>query len=60
MSNHCIPDLYRHFVEDIRIKGLQLKVLPVIENCRTAALGGHVSACTNCLQLLSQSPLHKM
>ena len=26
----------------------QLKVMSAIENCRTAALGGHVSACTNC------------
>ena len=24
----------------------QLKVMSAIENCRTAALGGHVSACT--------------
>ncbi|MCP4304383.1 MAG: IS91 family transposase [bacterium] len=27
---------------------LQLKVMSAIENCRTAALGGHVSACTKC------------
>lgn len=26
----------------------QLKVLSAIENCRTAALGGHVAACTKC------------
>jgi hypothetical protein len=26
----------------------QLKVMSPIENCRTAALGGHVSACTKC------------
>jgi len=26
----------------------QLKVMSAIENCRTAALGGHVSACTKC------------
>lgn len=27
---------------------LQLKVMSAIENCRTAALGGHVAACTKC------------
>ena len=27
---------------------LQLKVMSAIENCRTAALGGHVAACTRC------------
>jgi len=26
----------------------QLKVMSAIENCRTAALGGHVSSCTKC------------
>lgn len=26
----------------------QLKVMSAIENCRTAALGGHVAACTRC------------
>ncbi len=26
----------------------QLKVMSAVENCRTAALGGHVSACTKC------------
>ncbi len=26
----------------------QLRVMSAIENCRTAALGGHVSACTKC------------
>ncbi len=26
----------------------QLKVMSAIETCRTAALGGHVAACTNC------------
>ena len=26
----------------------QLKVMAAIENCRTAALGGHVAACTKC------------
>ena len=26
----------------------QLKVMSAIENCRTAALGGHVAACTEC------------
>jgi hypothetical protein len=29
----------------------QLKVMSAIENCRTAALGGHVSACTDCGQI---------
>jgi len=27
---------------------IQFKVMSAIENCRTAALGGHVSACTEC------------
>ena len=26
----------------------QLKVMSAVENCRTAALGGHVVACTKC------------
>ena len=26
----------------------QLKVMSAIENCRTAALGGHVDACEDC------------
>ncbi len=26
----------------------QLKVMAAIENCRTAALGGHVEACEDC------------
>jgi len=26
----------------------QLKVMSAIENCRTAALGGHVEACEDC------------
>jgi hypothetical protein len=26
----------------------QLKVMSAVENCRTAALGGHVAACTKC------------
>ena len=26
----------------------QLKVMTAIENCRTAALGGHVEACDDC------------
>ncbi|MBP2449250.1 hypothetical protein JOH51_006758 [Rhizobium leguminosarum] len=28
----------------------QLKVMSAIENCRTAALGGHVEACEDCGQ----------
>ena len=27
---------------------IQLKVMSAIENCRTAALGGHVDACEDC------------
>jgi Transposase zinc-binding domain len=27
---------------------LQLKVMSAIENCRTAALGGHVARCEDC------------
>ena len=30
----------------------QLKIMSAIEHCRTAALGGHVEACTNCLHAL--------
>ena len=26
----------------------QLKVMAAIENCRTAALGGHIEACVDC------------
>ena len=26
----------------------QLKIMSAIEHCRTAALGGHVEACTDC------------
>ena len=26
----------------------QLKIMSAVEHCRTAALGGHVEACTNC------------
>ncbi|WP_313443039.1 transposase zinc-binding domain-containing protein, partial [Novosphingobium sp.] len=26
----------------------QLKVMTAIENCRTAALGGHIEACDDC------------
>ena len=42
----------------------QLKVMSAIEQCRTAALGGHVLRCSGCghrggLQLVSQSPLPK-
>lgn len=29
---------------------VQLKVMSAIENCRTAALGGHVEACEDCGQ----------
>ncbi|WP_298091411.1 transposase zinc-binding domain-containing protein [uncultured Sphingomonas sp.] len=26
----------------------QLKVMPAIEHCRTAIMGGHIGACTDC------------
>ncbi len=35
-------------VEKLNLSGHQLKTLRAIKNCRTAALGGHVDACTNC------------
>jgi len=33
-----------------RLSLTQLKVMSAIENCRTAALGGHVEACEDCGQ----------
>ncbi len=38
---------YRHD-HDGHLNLPQLKVMSAIENCRTAALGGHVAACTKC------------
>ncbi len=36
----------RHYAGHLNLP--QLKVMSAIENCRTAALGGHVAACTKC------------
>ncbi len=40
----------KHFVESnrSRLSWQQLKVLRAIENCRTAALGGHLDRCSRC------------
>jgi Putative transposase/Transposase zinc-binding domain len=35
-------------VEQLGLTGHQLKTLRAIKECRTAALGGHVDACTSC------------
>jgi Putative transposase/Transposase zinc-binding domain len=35
-------------VEQMGLTGHQLKTLRAIKDCRTAALGGHVDACTSC------------
>lgn len=43
--------LYKHWpqVEQCtQINGWQLRTLSAIKSCRTAALGGHVDACTSC------------
>ena len=40
------PAWRRHHAGHLNL--LQLKVMSAIETCRTAALGGHVAACTSC------------
>src|SRR3954453_13001790 len=42
----------RKFIEQNRswLNRLHLKVLTAIERCRTAALGGHIDACSTCGQ----------
>ncbi len=49
-----VADIFRAHGPDYRrehaghLNFPQLKVMSAIEVCRTAALGGHVSACTKC------------
>ena len=49
-----VSDIFRAHGPDYRFEHAghmnlpQLKVMSAIETCRTAALGGHVSACTKC------------
>jgi hypothetical protein len=49
-----VADIFRDFGADWRSANAghvslgQLKVMSAIENCRTAALGGHVSRCEDC------------
>jgi Transposase zinc-binding domain len=47
-----VADVFRRFGEEYRAKGFlslnQLRVMQHIEDCRTAALGGHVEECDIC------------
>ncbi len=49
-----VADIFRAEGPDYRaaqaghLNLIQLKVMSAIENCRTAALGGHVDACEDC------------
>jgi len=49
-----VADVFRAYGPDYRrvnaghLNLPQLKVMSAIESCRTAALGGHVAACTAC------------
>jgi len=49
-----VADIFRAAGPDYRVAHaghlnlIQLKVMTAIENCRTAALGGHVEACEDC------------
>ena len=62
-----VAHIFRLYGEEYRQKHrlsrLQLRAMRAIEDCRTAALGGHVDACEECgvgeerLQLLPQPPL---
>jgi hypothetical protein len=42
---------WREIEQSRRINGWQLRTLGAIKRCRTAALGGHVDACTECGQV---------
>ena len=37
-----------HQVNQLGLNGWQLRTLSAIESCRTAALGGHIDACSDC------------
>lgn len=39
-------------VNQLGLNGWQLRTLSAIERCRTAALGGHIDACTDCGSIL--------
>src|SRR2546422_1448418 len=47
-----VADIFRHHAQAYRqahsLCGDQLRVMRAIENCRTAALGGHVEKCDSC------------
>jgi hypothetical protein len=49
-----VADIFRaegtgyHAAQAGHLSLAQLKVMSAIENCRTAALGGHVDACEDC------------
>jgi hypothetical protein len=49
-----VADIFRRFGPAWRLSNAghvslgQLKVMPAIEKCRTAALGGHVDRCDEC------------
>jgi len=53
-ADHEVADIFRAAGATYRtahaghLSLTQLKVMPAIENCRTAALGGHVEACEDC------------
>jgi hypothetical protein len=53
-TSHEVADIFRAAGPAYRaahaghLSLAQLKVMTAIENCRTAALGGHVEACTDC------------
>jgi hypothetical protein len=54
MSRPAFADIFRDFGPAWRTANAghvslgQLKVMRAIENCRTAALGGHVARCQDC------------
>ena len=53
-----VADIFRDFGDAWRAANAghvslgQLKVMRAIENCRTAALGGHVARCEDCAHIL--------
>ncbi len=53
-ADHEVADIFRSSGPGYRaahaghLNLIQLKVMSAIENCRTAALGGHVEACEDC------------
>ena len=65
-----VADIFRQHGSSFRLthplSPEQRRVMRAIEQCRTAALGGHVDQCDTCslptrlLQLVSQSPLSQV